>query len=77
MNGTQVPVRPRFSRGQERLTHRPEEDGPRFSRGQEAGGPEHQKVHEGEFATGLEREVHHPENDLHGRFSRGQEDLSR
>jgi hypothetical protein len=73
MDGTQVPVRPRFSRGQERRPHPPEEGAPRFSRGQEALGPEHEKVHEGEFANGLERRLHHPETELHGRFSRGLE----
>ncbi|MFB3738349.1 MAG: hypothetical protein ACE14W_05210 [Candidatus Velamenicoccus archaeovorus] len=73
MNGTQVPVRPRFSRGQERRPHSPQEGTPRFSRGQEVEGPSHEKVHEGEFAEGQEEREHHPEGELHGRFSRGQE----
>ncbi len=69
----QTPPRPRFSRGQERA-----DDGsaghvaPNFARGQmktKTLGPQHK----GQFATGQERVLHHPEYDYEGRFSRGQE----
>ncbi len=63
-------VHPRFSRGQERLTDGAEKRArPDFARGQETEPP---TEHEGDFAAGQEHEAHHPEQELHGRFSRGQ-----
>ena len=65
--------RPRFSRGQERADDGSSEHvAPNFARGQmktKTLGP----PHKGQFATGQERALHHPEYDYEGRFSRGQE----
>lgn len=66
---------PRFSRGQETNDDRSwVVVGPNFARGQSRrrvlG-----RAHKGEFATGQEVHVHHPEWDYAGRFSRGQEQI--
>ena len=71
VDGTEAP-RPRFSRGMEDETDRPDKDvRPRFSRGQERPSNDPERNHEGDFSTGQARAPHHPERELHGRFSRG------
>lgn len=73
MNEPTTRIRPRFSRGQEHPEDTPEKHAyPNYARGG-AAPPAEDPPHRGEFATGQERQVHHPEGQLQGRFSRGQE----
>jgi hypothetical protein len=53
-----------------------EDDDPRpdFARGRDREDPRTGRKHEGSFATGQEETSHHPEEDLPGRFDRGQSD---
>jgi hypothetical protein len=74
MSERRMEIRPRFSRGQESLRDTPEKHArPNFARGQASATTD--QPHMGEFATGQERQVHHPERERQGRFGRGQERL--
>lgn len=71
------PVRPRFCRGQERSGDSPAKHlRPNFAVGQ-SGTKVTDDSHVGDFATGQEHLIHHPEWAYEGRFSLGQELLVR